>query len=285
MSKRAKRHHIVPKTLQKQFAIPPDNKQLWRAKRGTDGSFGSITRKNILKSFVSHDHYTVLLDGTRSDVVEKEFYSKIDNFLGAIIPEMLAILEAGQIPEFSPETLELLRETVMHMAKRTPDFAELQDEVELGKELITEALSLETDPTLIAELTSALNDDAKLKDKGRDIRVRATLTNSQRVKAALSELVPRWAKSETKHSYILSSRMVYRIGNGGRNGLVNPKFEMWFPIHPKYALVLVRDPKRNIPHIVTDSPEHIRKVNKYAVRESHEIASHSHALLRSLFSS
>ncbi|MEE9347028.1 MAG: DUF4238 domain-containing protein [Robiginitomaculum sp.] len=285
MDNRAKKHHIVPQVLQKQFAIQGDQQRIWRTKReACSRSFQSLGRKRIAKTFVINDYYTVLENDQRSDLIEREFYAKIDDFLGRILPEIIQILNSGSIPEFSPESLDAIREVTMHMAKRTPDFEE-HDDIALGRELVETTLQDLSDQIPLArrkQLEADLTDDVRLRDKGRDIRVTARIENSQRVNEALSQLVPRWAISETKHSFILASRMVYRIGNGGPNGLSNPKMEMWMPITPKIALVLVRDPGNRIPHRVVDTPDHIRRINEYAVRNSFEVASHSEALLKSL---
>ena len=173
----------------------------------------------------------------------------------------------------------------MHMAKRTPDFLDGHNDIAMGRKLVEDTLKYASGEIPVAhrkQLEADLKDAARLQDKGRDIRVTATLKNSTRINEALSEFVPRWAVSETKHSYILASRMVYRIGNGESNGLINPNMEMWMPITPKIALVLLRDPENKIPHRVVDTPVHIRRVNEYAVKNSFEVASHSEALLKSL---
>lgn len=285
MGKRAKNHHIVPKVLQKNFTIQGDQRRIWRTKRDTNGYFRPLERKNIANTFFIKDYYTVLENDQRSDLVEREFYGKIDDFLGKLLPEVVEILNNGNIPKFSSEDLDSIRDVVMQMTKRTPDFLGEQDDVEVGRELVEKTLqssSSEISPAERNQLEGYSRDDIRLLDIGRDVRVKATLQNSQRVNEALSQLVPRWAVSKTKHSYILASRMVYRIGNGGPNGLINPNMEMWMPIAPKIALVLVRDPENKIPQRVVESPRQIRRVNEYAIRNSFEVASNSERLLKSL---
>lgn len=286
MVKRAKKHHIVPQILQKQFGIREDEQRIWRTKRD-EGSkrFQSLERKLIKKTFVINDYYTVLKNDQRSDLIERSFYGPIDDYLGRLLPQVIQILEVGDIPDFSLEALDSIRQIVMHMAKRTPDFLDDHNDIEMGRKLVEDTLKYdlgEIPAPYRNQLEADLMDTARLKDKGRDIRVTATLKNSTRINKALSEFVPRWAISETKHSYILASRMVYRIGNGGSNGLKNPNMEMWMPITPKIALVLLRDPEHKIPHKVIDTPAHIRRVNEYVVKNSFEVASHSEALLKSL---
>jgi len=98
----------------------------------------------------------------------------------------------------------------------------------------------------------------------------------------MADFVPRWAVIEGKNSFILSSLIAYRIGNGGHNGLANPNMEIWMPIAPKYAIVMLQDPEGKITHRVSEPRVHVRKVNEFAVRNSSYVASHSHKLLRSL---
>lgn len=283
MGKRAKRHHIVPQALQKQFCIQGDQKRIWRAKREeVSKNFQSLDCKLIQNTFVVRDYYTVLENNQRSDIIERNFYGPIDDYLGRVLPQVIQVLNTGNIPEFSLEALESIREIVLHMAKRTPDFLGEHDDIAMGRKLVEETLKYEIPVARRRQLEADLEDAARLQDKGRDIRVAATLENSTRIDEALSEFVPRWAVSETKHSYILASRMVYRIGNGGANGLINPNMEMWMPITPKIALVLVRDPENKIPHRVVETPARIRRVNEYAVKNSFEVASDSEALLKSL---
>ena len=285
MGNRAKNHHIVPQVLQRQFAIEADSPRIWRATKDPHGRYSTPERKPIDKTFVIRDYNTILENDQRSDRIERAFYAKLDDFLGRIVPEVIGILNRGEIPDFSEEALDSLRHAAMHMAKRTPDFLKQHDDVALGRELVESTLQDLTDDAPIEQrqqLQANLSDDVRLRDQGRHIRVTGTIKDSPRVKDALYEFVPRWAISETRHSYILSSRMVYRIGNGGPNGLSNPNAEMWMPISAKIALVLVRDPQNRIPHKVVESSKHIRQINEYAVRNSFEIASHSEALLKSL---
>ncbi|GAB5459142.1 MAG: hypothetical protein Hens3KO_21720 [Henriciella sp.] len=285
MGNRAVNHHIVPEVLQRQFAVEGDVKRIWRAKRDGSGAYLRPEKKPTEKAFVIRDYNTILENDKRSDLIEREFYGSIDDFLGRLLPKVIAAFKAGEIPSFDQETLNSIRTVAMHMAKRTPDFLKDNNDTERGRELVEanlDSLSKNAPSEQRRTLEDNLADDVKLRDQGRHIRVLATLKNSRQVNEALLEFVPRWAISETRHSYILSSRMVYRIGNGGPNGLSNPKMEMWMPITPKISLVLLRDPHNEIPHFVREGPEHIRKVNEFAVKSSFEIASHSEALLKSL---
>ncbi|PVB63432.1 DUF4238 domain-containing protein [Labrenzia sp. 011] len=285
MGKRAKNHHIVPEVLQRQFAIADDPKRIWRAKRHMNGNYRKLERKLINKSFVIRDYYTILENDERSDRVERDYYGMIDNFLGQWLPEVIGIFQEGKIPSFNPKNLDDTRKVVMAMLKRTPDFIKDLDDFAVGRDLVETCLREAPEDTSASQREiweAELADEQRLRDIGRHIRVAASLKNSQRIEEALAERSPRWAISETKHSYVLSSMMAYRIGNGGPNGLSNPEMEIWMPITPKIAFVLVRDPDNTIPMIVKDEPEHIRQINEYAMNNCFELASHSELLLKSL---
>lgn len=285
MGSRAKNHHIVPKVLQKQFALENDTKRIWRAQKNSDKTFSRPELKRLEKVLYRRDYNTVLDNDERSDRVECGFYGNIDDYLGRILPEVIGLIRENRIPQFSGGALQSLRKVVMNMAKRTPDFLGEFDDIELGRQFIEKLLNSLPQNTAERErgsLYSELSDQNRLLELGRNIRVNGTILPSTRAEKVLAEYTPRWSISRTHHSYILSSRMVYFIGNGGRNGLANPSCELWMPIEPKISLVLVRDPQNKIPAVSFDTPDHIRKINEFAARQSFEIASHSEKLLNSI---
>ncbi len=285
MAARARNHHIVPEVLQKQFTIPGHSRRIWRAKRNKENKFNLPEEKSIGKSFVVRDYNTIIQNENPSDIIEKKFYGEIDDYLGRFLPEITQIFADGRIPLISGDALKSLRLVVLEMAKRTPDFLVGHSDVEVGREAVEGSLKDLPDNasmSLKKQLEAELADIVKLRVRGRHIRVTATIEVSERIKNALADFKVRWSVSETKHSYIISSIMVYRIGNGGPNGIVNPNMEFWMPITPKIALILVRDPLNIIPLRSVDTPDHIRQVNVYAIQNSFEVGSHSKDLLNSL---
>jgi len=283
MNNRSKNHHFVPKVLQKPFAI--EGKRIWFSERGKNNFFGTPEFRNINTAFCIKDHYTVLNGDSPSDIVERKFYGKIDNYWGKVLPFILGEFEKGTIPSFSGEYLERLRKVVVEMAKRTPDFTCSIDDAETGREIIENTLgALSNSPgnEEHSRASNSLHNPHKLKAIGRSVRVQAVIAHSPKIEHALKDFSVRWVVSKTRSSFILSSAMVYRIGNGGPNGMSNPKMEMWMPISPKIVLVLMRNNEQKTPRSIVDCPAHIRKVNEYAVRNSNYIASHSERLLKSL---
>ena len=284
MSIRSKKHHIVPKALQKHFAARDG--YIWYSERGADNLFEAPYLQEIEKAFVMNNYYTVGSGNKLSDIVERKFYGNIDSYLGGMLPKVMAAFAENEIPLFEGESLVDLRHVVFEMIKRTPEFIKSNDDGEIGKSVIEstfKALNENTDHDGIKRLQATLDKNPNfVRETGRDIRVRASLNRTQKVEVALKGLLVKWVTCDSKHSFILTSMMVYRIGNGGVNGLSNPNFEIWMPLSPKVALVLLRDEQNRIPFKITDSRDHIREVNLFAAANSKQIASHSKELIESI---
>lgn len=283
MSHRSKEHHYVPQVLQRSFAASKD--KIWHSERGADGQFQAPELRLIEKTFVLRNYYTVEIEGELSDVVERKFYGEIDGYLGRILPAVKEAFDRGTVPTFSDGSLLSLQQVVIEMAKRTPDFANDYVDAAKGREFVEELLADTTGKLPEEEravLRKELGDLGRLRQYGRQIRMKATVRTSDEVHDAIEPFQARWATSTGRHSYILASRMVMRIGNGGHNGLANPDAEIWMPISPKICLVLTRDAGREIPLRSEDTVKHIRQFNEFAAVTSREIASHSPELLESL---
>ena len=284
ISKRSKIHHFVPRVMQKSFCFRGD--EIWYAEKSPAGSFHPPELTLRDKAFQIPNYYSVRDGDELSDIVEKEHYGTIDNYLGQLLPEVLGAFKSGLTPTFSGERLRGLCWVVYEMIKRTPEFPIDYDDVAMGREYLLEVVESlgksSTDLVMRKKLLKDLEHTETLRSYGRDIRVRAVIQPGERVEDAMKDFVVRWSLSETRHSYILSSKIAYRIGNGGSNGVVNPNMQIWMPIDPKISLVLLRDPENKYPMRNVDTPDHIRQVNEYAVRNSEQIASNSQKLIESL---
>ena len=74
---------------------------------------------------------------------------------------------------------------------------------------------------------------------------------------------------------------IYRISNGTADRLGSENVEIWFPISPRYCLVL--HALKNSPNSIITWPQRkVREVNEFIARESLEVGSHSNKLLRSV---
>lgn len=285
MSSNSKNHHIVSKVLQRRFAA--SDQKIWYSKKDSNGLFAGPALQNIEnnRTFNRRHYYSVLQGSKVSDSVEREFYGKLDDYWGKVLPETDAIFAAGRIPLFNGEALSALQTTVFEMAKRTPDFVTNVDDVATGRDYIESILLCGEQILSDGERRRyelELSNEEQLKKYGRDIRVRATLSRSQAVEESLERLQARWVIADRRCSFVLSSRMVYRVGNGGPNGLSNPKAEIWFPISPHRAIVLLRDDTEKVPQLNVISQKKMREINEYAVRNSWALGASSERLLYSL---
>lgn len=283
MPQRSKFHHYVPQVLQRKFAAKEG--WIWFAERGADGRYGPPHLKKIKKAFGRKNYNTVGTGDGLSDWVEKQHYGEIDGYLGELLPEVQTAFDCGQVPAFEGRALEALQRVVVEMQKRTPAFLPKRDDVEVGKQLIRETLSaLDAKgwTAAVAATRTDLESPDRLRELGRNIRVRATMEHSERITNAMADFRPHWVRSNSSHSFILSSRMVYMAGNGGVAGLSNPNVEIWMPLFPKLSLVLIGRRHSRIPPEVVAPRDHIRRMNQYAASVSHEIASHSRKLLESI---
>ncbi|WP_419906639.1 DUF4238 domain-containing protein [Hoeflea sp.] len=287
MSRRSKNHHYVPKFLQKQFLAEGHSDKVWYSERSDEnGSFCEPYLKHIDKAFYKSNFYTVSdADGELSDRVEREFYGKLDNYLGGILQSIISDLNDGKPPVFEGEPLCSLLQAVIDMLWRTPEAFEKYDDEELGRNCVAEALAelsqLPSDDPRNQERREtevAQNDPDALKRMGREVRVRAATTEmSPEFRSVLSDFIPRWGVISTNHAYILSSSMIYFSGP-----LLNEKSCIFMPISPKHALLLCRDPKNEIPLRIDVASEKVRQINENAARKSKQIASHSQKLIESI---
>lgn len=283
-NKRAKRHHIVPQTLQHQFTDLEG--KIWYSARDDASRYSSPELRSPKGAFWIRDYYTILKDDQLSSIIESDFYGAVDDFLGKALPTLNSALKDKKIPYIAGESLRDLRETVFEMAKRTPRFVhDYEGDESLGNTAIEEAAKLNQEVFGDKEQSLSLGKafgGHSATAIGRDIRVRATLLPSPRCKKALSELSLRWVSAPPRKSFVLSDVIAYRIGNGGPNGLSNPNFELWMPVSPTHCMVWLRDPYNQVSQLTQLQAAHLRQINEYATRRGSQIASHSRELVSSL---
>ena len=281
--KRSRRHHIVPEAMQKAFLGADD--KLWYTERNPDGHFVEPEDRTPKGAFWKPHHNTIIVDGAPSDIIEREYYGALDDFIGRVFPALISILEKGKAPRMDQKLEDKIKKAVYQLLLRSPDFVDFDDE-EIGKEFLeslNNAYQLvdETEERLEA-VRADLRTPSKVRAFGRNIRTRSMFQMPERSLEEIFKYSIRWSIAPQRCSYILSGRIVMRTANGGLNGVGNPDTELWMPISPKFCLVLVRDRDNNIPIRVLDSRDRLREFNEYACANSWAFASHSRKLVRSL---
>lgn len=279
---RSKRHHYVPQGLQKYFCN--DDGKIWFAKRTSlTKQFSGLEARNTSSAFQQRNFYTVLSDLDQpSDEVEREFYGVVDDQVGKTIAEVVPIVSQGFAPRFRDQALESFKNLVIALYQRSVDLTQNHDELEIGQSIINNSVEDVSEKFGLSqdEAIKELNfPDAK--QLGRDIRVRAQTVRPDLVLAALDAYQVATIVAEGKSSFVLGSRMVYRISNGTKDPLGSKNVELWFPITPKYCLILHALGEIALKPVVWPSNK-VREINEYIVERCNEVGSHSDKLLLSL---
>ncbi len=274
---RSKRHHFVPQALQRQFA--DERGKLWYAERGENGLFRPAEYRSPTGSFWKRNYYTLLGADGPTDVVEREHYGKIDDYIGRLVPHISRVIDDGMIPLFTGDALTSLRIVVLHMMRRTPDFFRGFNDFALGLKFIEKYekhLQAADNSYLLKEFRQEMLSEQRVREQGRDVRVRATISPMPAIEGAMEEFFPKFVLSRTRHSFVLSSAMIYRRGSAG-----DPNLEIWMPIAPKVAILFRREKLRDPVIVEIASASQIREVNECATK-CEALASHSHELIASL---
>lgn len=278
MGASSKRHHYVPQCLTRNFCY--DGK-LWYAEKSTEGAYSPPEPRQTRSVFWHPYYYTVHVGGKQSDVVEKEFFQKLDNRLGEIVAKILYQADKDFL-DLSLTDQNELSHLLFHLIVRTPQLIKV-DDTDLGRELFEEIMALspeDSEDRIHAQ--KILNDPKALRKHGRDIRVQSQILPPREAKPYLDQLRVGIAKSYGTHSFIISDPPAYQLGNGGNNGLKNSDAEIWLPISPKVALIFINRKHADLQRVIGIDRDFARKINEYAARGSRAIASHSYKLLCSL---
>lgn len=282
MSQRSRNHHYVPKALQKNFW--ESQEKIWYAKRSSvKEKFLTVELRNCSSAFKRRDFYTVL-DGSDklSDIAERDFYGIVDDQLGKTLFETIPILDSGNLPLFHGIPLESFKHLITVMFKRTLDMASKQSDDDTGNSIIDGTLKeVGKFHGISIEQAREVIKFPPARHLGRTVRVNAQTSYSENILEALRDYRVAAVSAASGSSFILGSKMIYRISNGTADRLGSENVEIWFPISPRYCLVL--HALKNSPNSIITWPQRkVREVNEFIARESLEVGSHSNKLLRSV---
>lgn len=282
MAGAAKRHHYVPQCLIRNFC--DESGRVWFSERDERGLYKCPEQRNTKSVFYENYYYSIEVRGRPSDYIEKSYYQKIDDRLAILIGRVLDCERRGCIDLLRGEVRELSW-IVYALLVRNPNFIAkfVECEISTGREIVERALrhsNLEENQRFFAE--KLLSSRQELKKLGRTARVSAQVSPPSEVAPYLDALSAKIVRCSGRHSFIISDFPVYRIGNGGANGLRNINSEMWLPISPKVALVLLNESVSAVPDFNVLDRDRVREINVFAVRNSAGVASHSRQLISSL---
>lgn len=282
---RSKDHHYIPQAVQKAFAVEGTQQNIWFSKRDSrSGLFRKPQLRNVESTFFERNLYTITVDDKRSDIIERKYYGAIDDFLGKLLPEVLSALNRGYVPTLGDETERHLRLVVMEMLKRTPHAFE---GVDMDEQIERMFLSMNSDnipQELIAELKKEFSDPRQRESFIKEIAAKGRTGPNPKIAGELDNFTIKWAATDGKHAFILSSRYCYMVGSGDVPALSRERVEVWMPISPRYCLVMLRKSVRGVADVTMIDSDKVRNFNLHAARTSTSIGSHSRKLVESIAS-
>ena len=275
---RSKRHHYIAESFQNRFCEIP--RQLWYAERNDLGTY-TLEQRSPYGCFWARNMNTILVDGAPSGLLEKEFWGAVDQDVGDLLEWIDASFAAGVAPRIEGQALQDFKKLFAVVARRSPDATDLPDAAEVGSEYHGMLQSYFED--IGEKLLPKHSDPNWLKQNGRAILAKAKASFPGLVVEALHDYSVRWAVPGGKASFVLGSKAVYRAhGAGGTGHLADPLTELYWPVGPKLALVLLRLPHDNFPMVTELTQIRVRRWNEAICKESIAVGSHSRKLLASL---
>ena len=279
---RSKRHHYVPQALQKYFCNT--NRRIWYAKRvSLADQFSKIEERNTDSAFQQRNFYTVLSDlDEPSDDVERKFYGVVDDQVGKTLAEVVPSVAEGYAPQFRGQALESFKHLVLALHRRSVDLTQKHDELQIGRRIIENTIADASDKLRLNRVDAMrVLQFPDARQLGRNTRVRAQTVSPDLLLEALADYQVATVVAEGKSSFILGSRMVYRISNGTNDLLGSRNVELWFPVTPKCCLVLHALGEVVAKPIIWPAAK-VREINQYIFQNCQEVGSHSNKLLFSL---
>lgn len=282
MAGAAKRHHYVPQCLIRNFC--DDSGRVWFSERDETGSYKAPEQRNTKSVFYENHYYAVEVKGRPSDYIEKSFYQKIDDRLAVLIDRVF-YCERRSCIDLARNEVRDLSWIVYELMVRNPNFISkfVECDISLGRSIVEATLrrsNLDEHQRFLGE--KLLSSRQELRKLGRNTRVSAQVSPPEKVAPYLDGLSVKIVRCSGKHSFVISDFPVYRIGNGGANGLTNINSEMWLPISPKVAVVLLNESISAVPDFHVLDRDRLREINIFAVRNAERVASHSRQLISSL---
>lgn len=281
---RSKRHHYVPQALQRSFVKKKTNR-LWYAHRGAIAEdFLVIEERNTISTFQERDFYTVIDSEDRlSDEVERNFFADLDNKIAVVVKDLIEILNSGKTPIVDEPARSFLKIAFYSLFIRTKDIASARSDSDVGNQLIEDIrgdlVAADFNKTDIEDFMMNMPDPKKL---GRSIRARAQSTRPPiEVMDAVRDYQFYFVKTCNRCSFVLGSKIVYRISNGTNDKLGSPNVELWMIISPKYAMVMAHETFGRMPVFVLNK-KGVSDVNETIRDTCLSIASRSLDLLGKL---
>jgi hypothetical protein len=272
-----KRHHFVPRMLQKRFVDEDGYLYAHNRERPTF----NIYRARPENLFVqSHLYSEIEVDGKRQPRTERRI-SNLENAADRIIEYIINSIHSGKLPTLSDKHLDIWYHFFVLQWRRVPDLSNSPENKAIGEEVFSE---------IIADARIQFPQFGSQIDQMGEPSNRARLIHNSRLASlGMSAIVLEALRTRglaiakiynPRKKFILSSRPVIKLTEPGKAEITHPECQTWLPVAPDIALGLGRGPGTISLHAISEAE--VRYLNLATARQSQTIASSSYALIRSI---
>lgn len=274
-----KRHHFVPKMLQKHFLN--DSEGLWTfdSRHPKRGVWAGQTDGLLLEG---HLYSHINSDGSK-DLELETWFSRLESHAAPIVEKIIARAAKQQVPELTTEERKTWDVFMYQQFRRVPDFygsllttEEYQRQVQ---QFLTE-FHAKVRPVTNRERSDLL-DPVAMKRSYRNLRVSTLKTGSENVldiMAGRGLAVVRIPNPNK--SFVLGSRPVIKLTHPDTSALGDERVELWLAISADIMVGLGPIGRREL--IVGISDRNIRFINEGVAAQSSQIVGRSRHLIGSL---
>jgi len=272
-----KRHHFVPRMLQKRFVDPSG----WLHAYTRSQPWRDVYRSRPENLFVQgHLYSEITPEGRRRPVMERRL-GVIEDAADAVVNKIVLAARAGAPPQLTTWELDLWYLFMTLQWKRVPD---------LHQDVTTDADALEIFTSILADVRAALPQFSQALDRMAEPPLRNRMIHNARV-SSLSVSVDIMDALRSRglavlhiaspaKQFVLASRPVLKLTSPGKTHLRHPECEVWLPVASDVAVGLGRGRGEISLHSI--GPDDVRYLNLASAQQSTTICSASPALVRSL---
>lgn len=274
-----KRHHYVPRMLQKRF-VTDDGKLFAYDCRTPEREIFPVKPDELMLQ--GHLYSEVADDNTKDASLELDF-AKLESAADPIVERMVDDVRKGKLPALGAADLNRWIEFFIQQIRRVPDNFDGLITVERMREvLVAEIPKLRAvGHKIAAEAEAEFLGDKYLKRQIQNIRILnlrgwgAWLKVAERNRQLSFAHIP-----NPKKSFVLASSPVGRLSPGIFIASPHAVMQSWLPIAPDVACAI--HGQESEPQIVAASTEQVRVLNETLAKQSTIVSGRSEKLVASL---
>ena len=276
-SGKSKRHHHVPRMLQKRFTAGADLLYFFN-KRFPERGVQRTTSGNLF--VVTKYHTFVAGDGTEHTHLE-EMYSRLESRAEPVIEKLISCAREGVLPRLTPMEKATWSLFLFHQWKRSPDvqqryFADFDQHLPS----FVERFEREHRPLTDDERATLENSEAMRRIQS-NVRINAMADRGEQVERVLTlRGIAIAVLRRPNRSFVIGSNPVVRLPPGG-TPLTDPKVELWLPVASDVAVCSYGEPGTERIINALDASR-IRTLNRMIFKQSTVIAACSRELVASI---